>query len=162
MRATTPTLPSQSGWRYPISLGAQRAEDLLKESKDKGRDHLTVFNRTVTWEVFREKLKAYFDFLDKAIQKEQFGMGFLYRLLKYHRMHLELKEKGIIEQALYRSRMSYDLKRTIEKREKNQVINQDVLDQLCRLFDMRTQDKVLMDNLSIPVQWALYRNRKGG
>jgi hypothetical protein len=124
---------------------------------------MTVFGRTVTWETFRDKLEDYFHFLDQAVQKEQFGTGFLYRLLKYHRMHLELKEEGKIEQALYRSRMSYDLKRNIEKRDaNNQVVNQEVLDQLYRLFDLRTQDMVLMDNLSIPVQWALYRNRRGG
>ena len=58
--------------------------------------------------------------------------------------------------------MSYDLKRNIEKRQDGRVVNQEILDQLSRLFDMRAQDKTLMDNLSIPVEWALYRNRKGG
>jgi len=148
--------------RYPIRLGAERAEELLKEAKDKGRARLTVFHRTIEWEIFREKLEPYFQFLDEAIREEQFGTGFLYRLLKYHRMHRELKEEGKIERALYRSLMSYDLKRNIEKRQDGQVINQEVLDQLHRLFDLVKQDQVLMDNLSIPVQWALYRNRRGG
>jgi CRISPR-associated protein Csm1 len=148
--------------RYPIRLGADRAEEFLKESKERGRERLTVFGRTVTWEAFRDKLEDYFHFLDQAVRDEQFGTGFLYRLLKYHQMHLDFKEKGQIERALYRSRMSYDLKRNIEKRENGRVVNQEILDQLYRLFDLRTQDMVLMDNLSIPVQWALYRNRRGG
>jgi CRISPR-associated protein Csm1 len=148
--------------RYPIRLGAERAEELLKEAKDKGRARLTVFHRTVAWEIFREKLEPYFRFLDDAVKTGQFGTGFLYRLLKYHRMHRELKEEGKIERALYRSLMSYDLKRNIEKRENGRVVNQDTLDQLYRLFDLVKQDAILMDNLSIPVQWALYRNRKGG
>jgi CRISPR-associated protein Csm1 len=148
--------------RYPIRLGAERAEELLKEAKDKGRARLAIFDRAVAWEIFREKLEPYFQFLDDAIKTEQFGTGFLYRLLKYHRMHRELKEKGKIERALYRSLMSYDIKRNIEKREGGKVINQEVLDQLHRLFDLVKQDQVLMDNLSIPVQWALYRNRRGG
>lgn len=149
--------------RYPVRLGAKHAEESLKAAKDKGRTRLTVFHRTVEWEIFREQLEPYFQFLDEAIRKEEFGTGFLYRLLKYHRMHLELKEEGKVERALYRSFMSYDLKRNIEKRDKNNnVLNQDVLDKLRLLFDMRTQDAALMDNLSIPVQWALYRNRKGG
>jgi CRISPR-associated protein Csm1 len=148
--------------RYPIRLGAERAEELLKEAKDKGRARLTVFGRTVEWEIFREKLEPYFQFLDEAIKTEQFGTGFLYRLLKYHRMHVELTEEGKIERALYRSLMSYDLKRNIEKRENGQVMNQHILDDLHRLFDQVKQDKVLMDNLSIPVQWTLYRNRRGG
>jgi CRISPR-associated protein Csm1 len=148
--------------RYPIRLGAERAEELLKEAKDKGRARLTVFHRTVAWEIFREKLEPYFRFLDDAVKTGQFGTGFLYRLLKYHRMHVELKEKGIVQRALYRSLMSYDLKRNIEKRENGRVVNQDTLDQLYRLFDLVKQDAILMDNLSIPVQWALYRNRKGG
>jgi hypothetical protein len=106
--------------------------------------------------------EVYFRFLDEAVLEGQFGTGFLYRLLKYHRMHVELKEEGKIERALYRSLMSYDLKRNIEKHENGRVVNQEVLDQLYRLFDLVKQDTVLMDNLSIPVQWALYRNRRGG
>ncbi|MFQ5850063.1 MAG: hypothetical protein ACE5JU_05675, partial [Candidatus Binatia bacterium] len=63
---------------------------------------------------------------------------------------------------LYRSHMSYDLKRNIVKQDRSQqVVNQQIIDQLYRLFDLKTQDTVLMDHLSIPVQWALYRNRKG-
>lgn len=142
--------------RYPIRLGAERAEDLLKKSKDKGRARLTVFHRTVEWEIFREKLEPYFQFLDEAIKEGQFGTGFLYRLLKYHKMHRELREEGKIERALYRSYMSYDFKRNIEDRR----TNSDVLKQLYLLFDQKNTD--LMDNLSVPVQWALYRNRRGG
>lgn len=148
---------------YPIRLGAERAEDLLKDAKDKGRKRLSVFSRTVEWEIFREKLEPYFQFLDEAIREEQFSTGFLYRLLKYHKMHRELTEEGKIERALYRSFMSYDVERNIKKQDANKrVVNQDVLDELYRLFDLVKQDKVLMDNLSIPVQWALYRNRRGG
>jgi CRISPR-associated protein Csm1 len=148
--------------RYPIRLGAERAEDLLKEAKDKGRARLTVFGRTVEWGIFRGKLKPYFRFLNDGINKGEFGTGFLYRLLKYHRMHVELTEEGKVERALYRPLMSYDLKRNIEKHKNGQVVNQPVLDELHRLFDQIKQDKILMDNLSIPVQWALYRNRRGG
>ncbi|MFQ5852329.1 MAG: type III-A CRISPR-associated protein Cas10/Csm1, partial [Candidatus Binatia bacterium] len=147
---------------YPIRLGAERAEELLKSAKDKGRERLTLFGRTVTWANFRDKLEGYFHFLDQALHDKQFCTAFLYRLLKYHRMHVEFKEEGKVERALYRSLMSYDLKRKLEKHENGRVTKQDVLDQLYRLFDLRTQDSVLMDNLSIPVQWALYRNRKGG
>ena len=74
-----------------------------------------------------------------------------------------MKEEGKIDRALYRSMMSYDIKRNIEKQDRNrQVVNQEIIDQLYRLFDLKTQDTVLMDHLSIPVQWALFRNRKGG
>jgi CRISPR-associated protein Csm1 len=146
--------------RYPIRLGAERAEDLLKQAKDKGRARLSVINCTVEWAIFREKLEPYSRFLNDAIKDEQFGTGFLYRLLKYHKMHLEVGENP--SRALYRSLMSYDLRRNIERREGGKVANQSVLDELYRLFDQVNQDKLLMDNLSIPVQWALYRNRKGG
>lgn len=142
--------------RYPIRLGAKQAEEWLKDAKDKGRARLSVFGRTVEWETFREKLEPYFQFLDEAIREEQFGTGFLYRLLKYHKMHRELKEDGKIERALYRSLMSYDFRRNIEDR----GAKKEVIVKLHQLFDQR--DTALIDNLSIPVQWALYRNRRGG
>lgn len=64
---------------------------------------------------------------------------------------------------MYRSRLSYDLKRNIEKRdEAGRVTNQAVLDELYRLFDLRTSAADLMDHLAIPLHWALYRNRQGG
>lgn len=147
---------------FPIRLGANQAEDCLQASKDAGRDRLTVFGETVTWQVFREKLEPYFQFLDRNVQSGEFGTAFLYRLLYYHRMHREL-QAGKVERAVYRSRLSYDLKRNIEKRDAaGRVTNQAVLDELYRLFDLRTPDTALMDHLAIPLHWALYRNRQGG
>lgn len=147
---------------FPIRLGANRAEDCLQASKDAGRDRLTVFGETVTWQVFREQLEPYFRFLDGNVQSGEFGTAFLYRLLHYHRMHREL-QAGKVERAVYRSRLSYDLKRNIEKRDAaGRVTNQAVLDELYRLFDLRTSDADLMDHLAIPLHWTLYRNRQGG
>lgn len=147
---------------FPIRLGAEHAEQCLQKSKDRGRDRLTVFGETVTWRVFREKLEPYFQFLDDNVQSGEFGTAFLYRLLHYHRMHREL-QAGKVERAVYRSRLSYDLKRNIEKRDTaGRVTNQAVLDELYRLFDLRTPDVEVMNHLAIPLHWALYRNRQGG
>ena len=147
---------------FPIRLGAEHAEQCLQKSKDRGRDRLTVFGETVTWRVFREKLEPYFRFLDGNVQSGEFGTAFLYRLLHYHRMHREL-QAGKVERAVYRSRLSYDLKRNIEKRDTaGRVTNQAVLDELYRVFDLRTPDVEVMNHLAIPLHWALYRNRQGG
>lgn len=148
---------------YPLRLGAQHAESLLKRAKNEGRDRLAVFDHAVPWHVFRNTLVPYHEFLVESVCNKVFTISFVRRLLHYHRMHENVKSKGIVSDVIYRSRLSYDIGRNIlGDEDKRRKVSKDTIDQLNRLYDLRTQDKVLMDNLSIPVQWTLFELREGG
>jgi CRISPR-associated protein Csm1 len=144
----------------PIGTLSKVAEENLSNSKNTGRDKLTVFETTVNWQII-EDLVEFKDFLNNQLRQENIKSAFLYRLLKYHEMFLEAEE-GRIEGLRFHSLMVRDIKRNIEKKDnQGNVINQEVIDRLLPLCAIIDQDRELMINIKIPVFWTLYKNRGG-
>ncbi len=162
----------------PVKSATKGADDNLDKSKEvegaddnldkpeevDGKNSITVFNTTVKWDEF-PVLEKFMSVLNDAINEEdaKVNTAFLYRLLKYHEMHL-LSENGIIEGLKFHSLMTRDVRRNIEKKDKQgNVTNQRFLDILRPLYIVGTEfNKALMNNLKIPVFWTLYKNRGGG
>lgn len=63
----------------PVPVVAERAEDALKSSKDAGRDRLTLFGESVTWDQF-DDLQQKREVLEEWKDKGYVGAAFLYRL----------------------------------------------------------------------------------
>jgi len=151
----------------PVKLAIQGADDNLVKSKEtdgKSKNSITVFNTTVKWDELRE-LEAFMKALNNAFNEDdaKVNASFFYRLLKYHEMYLS-SEEGIIEGLKFHSLMTRDVRRNIEKKDKQgNVLNQTFLDILSSLYVVGTGfNKTLMNNLKIPVFWTLYKNRGGG
>lgn len=149
----------------PVKLATKGADDNLDKSKEAdGKNSITVFDTTVKWDELRE-LEEFMKALNNAFNEEdaKVNASFLYRLLKYHEMYLS-SEDGIVEGLKFHSLMTRDVRRNIEKKNKQgNVLNQIFLDMLSPLYIVGTGfNKTLMNNLKIPVFWTLYKNRGGG
>ncbi len=147
---------------FPIRRAADMVEELLKTSKNKDRDRLTVFNTTIIWDKF-DKLQEFVEFLDRQLNDDDSGItsGFIYRILQYHKMFLSCVDEGKIEGLRFHSLMAYDIGRNIVRKDKEKnIINPDEVKKLASLFDIEKPDRELMRNLKIPIFWVLYKNRR--
>lgn len=149
----------------PVKLATMGADDNLDKSKEAdGKNSVTVFNTSVNWGEL-SVLKKFMSVLDNAFHEEdaKVNASFLYRLLKYHEMYLS-SEDGIVEGLKFHSLMTRDVRRNIEKKDKQgNALNQELLGTLSPLYIVGNGfDKKLMKNLKIPVFWTLYKNRGGG
>jgi len=144
--------------KTPVPRAVGEAEIRLEDAKNKGRDRLSLFNTTIEWKQ-SNILVEFKDFLNLAMDNGDINSAFLYRLLMYHKLFLDSK-RGKIEGLKFHSLMAYDVRRNIEKKDKNgNIINRDIIDQLQRLYVVGNIDEPLMANLTIPVFWALYKHR---
>ncbi len=96
-------------------------------------------------------------------------MAFIYRLLHYHRMFLKASE-GEVNNYMYHSLMSYDIKRNILEETKRgekttrQIAKEEQqkkdFNQLKKLFSLDGNfESKLMSNLSIPLYYTIFNNR---
>jgi CRISPR-associated protein Csm1 len=63
----------------PVPVVAERAEEALKESKDAGRNRITLFGESVTWDGFEDLMQKR-DALEAWQRQGYIGKAFLYRL----------------------------------------------------------------------------------
>lgn len=70
-----------SHYKFPIRRLLDYAKYNLNESKDKGKERITIFDETVVWEEFKEHLKLS-EKLIEYIKRKKLGKGFLHVLLK--------------------------------------------------------------------------------
>ncbi len=179
--------------KYPIASAIKQAEMLLakskgriipdksgdanhnktskEESKDIGKDAITLFGTTIKWDKLPELIN-FFLFLNEKMnsngdasedEKSNINTSFLHRLLEYHRMALRFLDDGKVDGLKYLSALSYDIGRNIVKRDKSGTITkgQKEQDVLLSLINKIPDKSTLMYNIKIPLFWALYRYRKG-
>ncbi|MEW6606110.1 MAG: type III-A CRISPR-associated protein Cas10/Csm1 [bacterium] len=161
--------------KLPIARGAILVNELLKDAKasngrfligevseDEGRDQLTLFGTTLKWNEMEETLPFKDLLIDELKRKDSpFKVAFLHRLLKYHRMYLNV-QKGVVEDLLYRSHLAYDIGRNIKRKEKDsKKVQEELMKWLEPLYsnDDGVKNK-LMKNMKVPVFWAIYKNRR--
>jgi len=140
--------------RRPINKAADLAEENLNNAKDVGKDRIAIFETELKWKEFEKLKDEWFLFFDNAMNndKSNINPSFLYRLLTYRQMALEYIENDKVDGLMYLSKLSYDLKRNIERQEGHE----DELIQLNKL-----QNIELMRNIHIPIYYTLYKNRGG-
>jgi len=142
----------------PIRIAAERAERQLSRAKGAGRNRLAIFDHTVPWSIYERVLRDYANHLNNFLNHGLISSAFLYRLLVYHRMHEESAHDPAL--VIYRALLAYDIRRNVLSRKDKSAQQLKVAEeQLTRLYDLRKQDRQLMDNLSVPVQEVLYRHR---
>ncbi len=140
--------------KRPIAAAVREADELLRRSKDAGKNRLTLFNTTTVWEELPE-LVDFFLFLDEKRRDKdsKVNSGFLYRFMEYSRMAREFEETGDIRKLLYISSMRYDVGRNLSQRKHElfRAIRADANDPLSiGKFVSQSQ---------MPLQWTLYRFR---
>jgi CRISPR-associated protein Csm1 len=120
----------------PVGLATKKAEENLEKSKEiREKNRLTVFGTTVNWDEF-EKIKEFMTILNNAFNDddEKLNASFLYRMLKYHEMYLA-SERGFVGGLKFHSAMSRDVRRNIERWDKQgNLINAEFIKKLLPFY----------------------------
>ena len=85
--------------------------------------------------------------LSEYMRSREIGMAGIYRLLSYSKMYSKYEKNGGMENLKYDYMMSYDIRRNYQGK----------ADLSKFLFDLKENR---MSNLSLPLHWAIYKNRK--
>jgi CRISPR-associated protein Csm1 len=146
--------------KEPVHGIVHRAEDLLEASKkrtENGKEvksGVTLFGVTVGWERYSALLdKA--RWIEDLIAREKITRGLAGRMLYYAEQHRKWMN-GDIRAGLYMSHMDYDFKRNVYDRMSRQEREQGWGDAIASGLKNVQED---MDQLKMPVTWALYRVR---
>jgi CRISPR-associated protein Csm1 len=150
--------------RFPVRKAVEITEEHLNsaksyKSKDRVKDSVSFLGEVLSWQKLEALLKIG-EKLDKALEEKQrtnFTTAFMYRLLAYHRMYRKFIEQGDIKSGKYLSHAHYDIARNI--RQKN-LLNQEELDFLYKIFAVGVTDRTELYNLNIPLFYAINLNRE--
>jgi len=108
--------------QIPLGTLADRADTAIEESKSRGRDSLTLFGETVTWDQFKD-LNSVQERLLEWFQKGWINQAMLYRLNSF--IEMAAREKRVIQDdeihlddmlcTKWRSMLSYSTERNVAK-----------------------------------------------
>ena len=150
--------------KHPIASAIHQAETLLQQSKNQGKNRITLFGTTIEWNQL-PKLIDFFLFLNNKLnlkdEDSKINTAFLHRLNEYHRMALSFFDEKKIEGLKFLSSLSYDIGRNIIKWDKEGKVikGQEEKIALQMLLNEKLDEQSLIYNLKMPLFWALYRNR---
>ncbi len=139
--------------KFPIGRAALSAGDLLKKSKEEGRNRMSVFGETVCWDSIEPK-KGFFDLFDFSLELEEHveskkvSKGFVYSLLYMWESSFrdgEQPDRIKIQRKSYVPHLKYKLVRTVKDKEVRESL------------DKKIQKMFLW--IKIPVSWVSLRTR---
>lgn len=124
----------------PVPVIAERAEEALGASKDAGRNRVTLFGESVTWEQFDDLLKKR-EKLEGWRNRGYFGTAFLYRLNEL--METARRERNLLSSGkaidfkdmtclAWRSRFVYSATRNVGRGMDRETRSQ-ALDEVCQI-----------------------------
>ncbi len=145
--------------KEPVKFAILATDDRLDAAKDmKGKNRLHLYETIVGWEDMHS-LMEFSAFLDKWKEKGDITLQFLYRLLAYHEMYLETKNKHNTNYRnfMYQSLLHYDIKRNIEKGRADNLTNAELVKTLKNLTGL--EEGNMMKHLRIPLCHTIYKDR---
>ncbi|RMD57764.1 MAG: type III-A CRISPR-associated protein Cas10/Csm1 [Nitrospirae bacterium] len=148
----------------PVEFLSRKAEEALKHSKNRGRNRITAFSETVTWDQFYE-LFSIKDEINQWLDEDKINKAMLYRVNQLIDMAIkeyEIKGKkeiniSEIHSALWRSHLSYTIARNVSKDKKGEDREEDVKEVATK---MTQWIDVYRGALRIPLWYILYNKRK--
>lgn len=143
-----------AGPKDPVLGTAEICENFLEESKEKGKDRVTLFQTTVKWDCYKELLDTAKGLKD-MVDEDKISTIFLYRLLQYNKMNDKIQDDP--KNCLWRSHFYYNMARNIKGEDKDK---EDIKDKLLKYFGDEAECGGSIKTAKIPVSWALYMNRK--
>jgi len=87
----------------PVRKLADRGEDALEKSKSESKNRITVFDRTVRWDEYREMID-FSDQLFEMMEEDNLSAGYIYNLFRYSEMREKQRKEPryAIWNALFR------------------------------------------------------------
>lgn len=134
---------------FPIQRFAQLVSEQLERAKNRGRNRITVFSETVTWESNNKGFDQLFCFgeqLARRVQNKEIPKSFIYFLLGLHKQYFG--ENGSY-QLLWIPKFHYTLARRLMK----EVIKDKELDLINKI-------PVMMEHIRIPASYVSLKTRK--
>jgi CRISPR-associated protein Csm1 len=141
--------------KFPVKRFAYLVNDELRESKKGGRDRCTIFGKTVPWrentdkKLSFEELKEFAEKLSEWVKEGKIARGFLHELLEIHYLYFSDAKKN---RFLYFPRLLWQLVRNVK--------DEDVRSELFIKFINSTESIKWMENIKIPVSYALLKSRR--
>ena len=145
--------------RVPIATTSVRTGAILEQSKESGRNSLTVFQTTVAWDRY-PVLAQWANALAESIESGDMSKGFLYRLLIYQRLAQLFHDGGDVRAVLFRPHLAYDIGRNLTDEQGRPKIAPELHAMLIDLLGAGAADTWRM--LKAPVTWSSYLTRKEG
>ena len=139
--------------KFPIGRAASLAGDLLKKSKDRGRNRMSVFGETVCWDTKYplkgfQKLLDFSFILEDHVDERNVSKGFIYSLMRMWQSNFGYGEgpsdKIRLEKRAHIPLLKYKLARTVKKE-----IREELDKQIQQVFPW----------IKIPVSWISLRTR---
>lgn len=141
----------------PVYRAVGNAELQLEQSKNEGRNAITIFNRTMKWgkeyEVQRNFEKHWSAYLEKEKEPEN-KHSMLYRFLTYWKQWEECKE-GDINKLRHRFQFIYDINRNVKK----ELITEEPFKSLVVTENPNMEDSPLFKNLAVGLSITMYKKR---
>ncbi|GAB1468731.1 type III-A CRISPR-associated protein Cas10/Csm1 [Candidatus Cloacimonadota bacterium] len=149
--------------KSPVRFAIDKTEEDLKTAKAypnnpkqtiAQKNSIHLFDTTIPWQKIDEVL-AWSDKFDKWLLEAKnhddkgFSTQFLYRLLQYNEMALRYQDKKDIRDLLYKSYLTYDLKRNFKE----------VSEPVEKMQELAWQDEQIR-YLRVPLHKTIYKNRK--
>ncbi|NLE29148.1 MAG: type III-A CRISPR-associated protein Cas10/Csm1 [Phycisphaerae bacterium] len=146
--------------KVPLARAVIQADGMLESAKDAGRNRITIFNETLTWDHYAQALDDGL-FLNDALTESgtqgiKINRGFVYRLLNYYKM---ASDETNMKNMIWRSHLAYDIARNVT------TPGQDAPPGLKRIKEMTRlgmEHKDEIKRLKVSATYCLYLNRKGG
>lgn len=136
----------------PVARAAQRADELVKESKARGRRRLTLLGSTLPWTDVAEVL-AQANEVDHADPPT----AFLYSLLRYGEMWRRYRDRGEVQALRFQPLLAYNVARNVDP------VRQPQLDRWARnLVGLRPDDsgqRFVLDYLALIASVCILRRR---
>lgn len=137
--------------KTPIWFFAQKANDLLEQSKERNKNSLTCFGATFSWRTdLASQLNELKDLFTQNLEQDTISTGFVYQFLNWQRQYIEAKK------PFYKPQLAYQLARNLSDDNPEQARLKELL--VDRLLEAPESDE-LLSQISYPVSFALLSER---
>ncbi len=126
------------GPKFPIDRAVRMADEMLKKSKTLGKNRISIFSETVTWEPFGrfkgyEELLQFATRLESLVETEKVSRSFVYSLRSLLRQEFddlqefEYKMIARIERKRYEHKLKYALTRNVKDEDIREELNKKLI-----------------------------------
>lgn len=128
------------GPKFPIDRAVRIADEMLNKSKTLGKNRISIFSETVTWEQFGrfkgyEELLQFASRLESLVETEKLSRGFVYSLRSLLRQEFgdlqesefEYKMIARVERRRYEHKLKYKLVRVVEDENIREELNKKLI-----------------------------------
>jgi CRISPR-associated protein Csm1 len=143
---------------YPIAAASDEAKSALRQSKEAGKNRVTVLGNTVTWEDWK-LVRGELSRLREANEESKIQSTIVYDLLEFAEMWQRYRKQRDILGLRYHPLLTYNLRRNT-----NPIKSPKLVEWINRLLSIKPGDRqqhFLLDNLGLIGQLLILSTRGG-